>query len=298
MYDTFHIEKQLQQLPHKAAQKSIEPFEWCGLRWSPHYNTHGYIVYYKSAIKNLWLQLRDDKLVIKNSLHKFYLGNNYEDFAFAKAQHAIQLLDNYFPFSIYDAIVKHIACGIVIQEDAQPIFDSWADYKGKFPQVMRNGTKIYGAHYKATEYNIKGYDKTYEVKNKERKQLNAPYFRFEIEAKAKYYNARTDAIPIYTVQDLVNKENFTRLSDHLMTVYKSIKKKPIIPYAALQPKEIKLIAAMNDKEAVNGLKKYHRHSYLLDRKNYSKLLKTIEENPFDNQVIQKIQSKINEHLKP
>jgi hypothetical protein len=297
LYDTIHIEKQLQQLPHKAVQRSTEPFEWCGLQWSPHYSNRGYIVYYKSAIKNLWLQLKDDKLIIKNSLQKFYMGNNYEEFAFAKAQHAIEILDNHFPFSIYDAIVKYVACGIVIQEEAQSIFESWADYKGKFPQVMRNGTKIYGAHYKATNYNIKGYDKTYEVKNNDRKQLNAPYFRFEVEAKAKYYYARKkDAIPIYTVRDLVNKENYTNLLMNLLEIYKTLKKKPIISYAAMQPKEIKLMAAMNNKEAVNGLKKYHKHSYVLDRKKYAQLLKQIEENPFYQQVIEKLKTKIQAHL--
>ncbi|PRP66291.1 hypothetical protein BST86_03885 [Nonlabens agnitus] len=296
MYDTIHIEKQLQTLPDKAMQRSTEPFEWCNLLWIPKYHRSGLVTGYTSSIRNLWLSLREDKLLIRNSLQKFYMGNNYEVFAFAKAVQALKLLDDYFPFSIYDAEVKHVACGIVIQEDAQLIFENWADYKGKFPHVMRNGTKVYGAHYKATDYNIKGYDKTYEVSISDRQKLNAPYFRFEIEAKAKYYNTRKDPIPIYTVSDLVSKENYDRLASNLLDTYQTIKKRPLIPYVALQPKEIRLIAVMNDKKAVNGLKKYHKHSYKTDRKRYTALISSLQQNPFENQVEEKLKSTIQQHL--
>ena len=78
---------------------------------------------------------------------------------------------------------------------------------------MRNSTRIYGAHFKGTNYNIKGYDKTYQTKAESNTKLSESLIRFELEANSRYFNNRKHPIGIYTVADLVNKSKFDALAD-------------------------------------------------------------------------------------
>ncbi|MGG5487093.1 hypothetical protein [Gaetbulibacter sp. PBL-D1] len=294
MYDTNVIIKQLNKLPKEAVTRAEKPFYWNNCLWSPKFNLKtGEITCYVAKLKNLDLKLRGSELTVSNSLQKFYMNNNYKPFVFSEVVNAIAELDAYFDFDLYSAQVKRTSVAVVINDIEDNTFKNWLEYKGKKPLVMRNKTRVYGAHFKATNYNIKGYDKTYQSKNESGKKIDNSLIRFEFEANHRYINTGKNAIGIYTVADLVNKTKFNALADELLKVYDTIKKQPVINYQELQPKDILLLGAMKDKYSFNGLKKYHKDSFTLYRKKYTKLLENFTDSELEDSIRSKIIEQIN-----
>lgn len=294
MYDTNVIVQQIKNLPKEAVSRAKKPFYWNNCLWSPNYNKKiGEIISYGAKVKNLDLKLRGSELIISNSLQKFYMNNNYKPFTYTEVVKAITELDAYFNFNLYTAQIQRTSVGVVINDIEDNTFKNWLEYRGKKPLVMRNKTRVYGAHFKATNYNIKGYDKTYQTKNESGVTVDKSFIRFELEANHRYVNTGKNPIGIFTLADLVNKTKFDAFADKLLKVYDNIKKEPIINYQALQPKEILLIGAMKDKASFNGLKKHHKDSFTIYRKKYAKLLEQFAEYELENNIRSKIIQQIN-----
>lgn len=293
MYDTIKIVHQLNQLPKQIEKGCKEPFEWYGLLWIPKFNKFGSLTTYYSELKNLNLSIRDYEITITNSLQKFYMDNNYNPFTYNQVVDAFEQLDNYLPFNIYEAAVKKIAMGMVIQEAANPILNTWLSFSNKkaFPMLSRN--KMYGLKYFLTEYDVKGYNKTTEVKHHNNINLNQPYFRFEVEVKRiNNLNRGKNQIGIYTVQDLLNPIKYEKLANILIDKYNKIEKKPTINLNETSLKEKRLIASFKDFDVLNSIKKQHPDSYKKDRKEYKSLLNKLNNNSFQNQIINKLNQQI------
>lgn len=294
MYDTSVIVQQINKLPKEAVTRAEKPFYWNNCLWSPNYNKKiGEITSYVAKLENLDLKLRGSELTISNSLQKFYMNNNYKPFTYTDVVKAVAELDAYFDFDLYEAQVQRASVGVVINDIEDNTFKNWLEYRGKKPLVMRNKTRVYGTHFKATNYNIKGYDKTYQTKNESGITVENSLIRFELEASHRYINTGKNAIGIYTVADLVNKIKFDAFGDELLKVYDTIKKQPIINYQELQPKEILLMGAMKDNACFNGLKKYHKDSFTIYRKKYAKLLEKYVDFVLENNIRSKILEQIN-----
>lgn len=225
LYDTIKIVKSLDKIPKEAAAKVNEPFRWNNCLWLPHYNKQGEIVAYYSHLNNLKLWLRGFEFTIINSLQKFYCNNNYSPFTYSQAKEAIYYLTAHFNFDLSTAIVKKIAVGTVIDAFPEDTFKTWEQYKSVNPSQMKNKTKVYGLNFKATNYNIKGYDKTYQVKAENGIELLKSVIRFECEAYANYYNKRKSKIPVFKLMDLADNSIFSQLALDLLEIYSNIKKK-------------------------------------------------------------------------
>lgn len=292
MYDTTKIVKYLKEPPKEVINQVREPFFWNNMLWLPRFHPNGFVNSYYVKLENLYFSLRGSELTITNSLQKFYMGNNYEAFTFSDVQKAVKQLDNFFNFSIYDSEVKNTSVAVVIKENEDNTFNNWLEYKGNKPFIMRKNAKVYGAHFKSTDYNIKGYDKTYQTKTVDNITLKENFIRFELEGKARYFNNRKDNLGIYKVSDLVDKTKFDALANELLKVYDTIKKQPIIEYQNLLPKEIRLLATMSNKDCFNGLRKHHKETFKKDRIVYAKLLKRIEDSSLENEIRTKIKNQI------
>ncbi len=293
MYDTIKIVQQLNQLPIQIMKEVKEPFEWYGLLWKPKFNKFGSLTAYYSELKNLNLSIKDYELTVTNSLQKFYMDNNYEVFTYLQVVDAFQKLNNCLPFNIYKAAVKKIAIGVVIPEDANPILSTWVSFSNKkaFPMLSRN--KMYGLKYFLTEYDVKGYNKTTEVKHHNNINLNQPYFRFEVEVKRiNNLNRGKNQIGIYTVQDLINPIKYEKLANYLIDKYLKIEKKPTLNLKETSLKEKRLIATFKDIEVLNSIKKEHPDSYKKDRREYNHLINKLNDNTFQDQILEKLKQQI------
>lgn len=297
LLDTTNMAIKVLKPAKEVLELSEAPFNWEGFRWVPNFR-NGIVHKYESKYQNLKLELKEDQMFIKNSLQKSFLKNNYQTYTYSQVQDAFKQLDTLFPFSIYDCSLTFISMGMVIQEELNSFYNNWLEYKGKAPLVMRNGHKIYGAHFKSTNYNIKAYEKTYQVKKATGIDLKASYMRYEIEAKPIYFNNRKNSIGIYSVADLVDKDKYQQLANELLVVYQNIKKQPVINYQILKPENIKLLATYSNTDASNGLKQHHKYTFKKERKIYLKLVRefgknNIAETEFFNKLNQQIQYSIN-----
>jgi len=292
LYDTTNMEFTVSKPAKQVLELSETPFDWSGLHWTPLFHK-GIVTKYSSDYNNLKLILKDDKMYLKNSLQKSFLQNNYQTYTYSQVVEAFKKLDDLFPFNIYDGRLTFVSMGIVIQEELKSFYDNWLEYKGKTPLVMRDNHKIYGSHFKSTNYNIKVYDKTFQVKNTTGANLNANYMRYEIEAKPRYFNNRKKSISIYNVSDLLDKEKYQILAEELLEVYKNIKKLPIINYKLLKPDKIKLLATYANINASKGIKDFHQHTYKKDRKEYLKLVRELNT---DNHIETSIINKLNQQI--
>ena len=284
---------QLNHLPMEVMEETKEPFEWYGFLWLPRFNKFGSPTAYYSEINNLKTVIRGNEFTVTNSLQKFYMGNNYESFTYSQVLDAFERLNNLLPFNIYTAAVKKVAMGAVIQEDCNLILNSWLSFINKEPFSMLSRNKMYGLKYFLTDYSVKGYNKTTEVKHHNDINLNSESFRFEVEVKRiNNLNNGKDKIGIYTVQDLINPVKYQKLATYLIDKYHRIAKKPIINLNDTSLKEKRLIATFKDFEVLNSIKKNHPDSYKKDRKEYKCLTKKLEDNTFQNQVINKLNQQI------
>lgn len=277
----------------EVMEEITKPFEWKGFIWKPIFNKLGEPTAYYAELENLYLNLRGREITVTNSLHKFYMGNNYESFTYSQVLEAFDKLNNLLPFNIYTAAVKKIAMGAVIQEDCNQVLNTWLSFINKIPFQMLSRNKPYGLKYFLTDYAVKGYNKTTEVKHHNNINLNSELFRFEVEVKRiNNLNNGKDKIGIYTVEDLIDPIKYQKLANLLIDKYLKIAKKPSINLNNTSIKEKRLIAVFKDIEVLNSIKKNHPDSYKKDRKEYKCLTNKLDDSSFQNQVINKLNQQI------
>ena len=293
MYDTIKIKYRVTNLPKEVLEQQEKSFVWKGLKWCPTYNDKTKKVNgYKTSVNNLNLRLKGDTIFCNNSLQKWYMGNNYEVFTYSQVVEALKKLNSVLPFNVYNANIHYVAVGTVIEEKAQPILDPWLSLNGKAPIPMLGANKQYGKKFYLTDYQVKGYDKTFEVKTHNRIKIGKPIFRFELEIYTRNLNNRKNAIGIYTVKDLIDKKKYKMLADELMSKYDKIEKQQSIPLSQLTNKEKEVLALFQNQEILKQYKIDHSETYGNRRKVYNKI-----KNLSNNKQLAHINEQIKNSLK-
>ncbi len=274
MYDTLKIKYRVTNLPNEVLEQKEKSFIWNGLKWCPTFNDKTKKVNgYKTSVNNLDLRLKGDTVFCNNSLQKWYMGNNYESFTYSQVVKALNRLDNILPFNVYNANIHYLAVGTVIEEEAKPILDTWLRLNGKEPIPMLGANKQYGKKFYLTDYNVKGYDKTFEVKTHDRKKIGKSIFRFELEIYTRNLNKRKNPIGIYTVKDLIDKEKYKMLAEELLVKYEKIETQQSIPLSQLNNKDKEVLALFQNQEILRQYKADHFESFSKKRSVYNKLKK-------------------------
>ena len=274
MYDTLKIKHQVIQLPKEVIEQQEQPFFWKGLKWIPIFNKKtNQVKAYETNVSNLKLELKGNTISCNNSLQKWYMGNNYELFTYSAVVKALSKLDSVLPFNVYKANIHYLAVGTVIEEEAKPILDPWLSLNGKQPIPMLGANKQYGKKFYLTDYNVKGYDKTFEVKTHDRNTIGKSIFRFELEIYTRNLNNRKNSIGIYTVKDLIDKEKYQMLADELMSKYEKIEKQQTIPLSQLTNKEKEVLALFQNQEILQQYKIDHSETFSNRRKVYNRIKK-------------------------
>ena len=274
MYDTLKIKHQVNQLPKEVIEQQESPFFWKGLKWIPIFNKKtNQVKAYATSVSNLKLELKGNIISCNNSLQKWYMGNNYELFTYSKVVKALEKLDSVLPFNVYNANIHYLAVGTIIEEEAQPILNTWLSLNGKTPTPMLAANKQYGKKFYLTDYNVKGYDKTFEVKTHDRNTIGKSIFRFELEIYTRNLNNRKNSIGIYTMKDLIDKEKYQMLADELMSKYDKIEKQQTIPLSQLTNKEKEVLALFQNQEILQQYKIDHSETFSNRRKVYNRIKK-------------------------
>ena len=274
MYDTIKIKHQVNQLPKEVIEQQESPFFWKGLKWIPIFNKKtNQVKAYETTVSNLKLELKGNIISCNNSLQKWYMGNNYELFTYSQVVKALEKLDSILPFNVYNANIHYLAVGTVIEESAQPILNPWLSLNGKTAIPMLGANKQYGKKFYLTDYTVKGYDKTFEVKTHERIKIGKPIFRFELEIYTRNLNKRKNPIGIYTVKNLIDKKKYQMLADELLSKYDKIEKQQSIPLSQLNNKEKEVLALFQNQEILQQYKIDHSETFSNRRKVYNRIKK-------------------------
>jgi hypothetical protein len=293
MLDNINLELSI-PVPRRVMQRTDVKFDWKDILFVPDYKKGGGYYGYVGTWKNLQLKIFQNKLTIKNSWHKFHLGNNYSNYSIKDIENTLFTLADKLGERIWEAEIKKIAYGCVIEEDPYLNFPNWRYLHGKesTPMFSKGGYK-YGAFFDSTDYRLKGYDKTHEVLKHDKLRIPDNLFRLECEVKSmRHLTSRKNAIFLSTPRDLCDIEKMQYLTEDLVAKYHDIKKYRSILLSGATSHELNVIASIENHAINKELKKHHNKTY----KRYNKIYNDLEKlgNEYYDIVERKIISKCGE----
>ena len=265
LYDTFKSKGIVENLPNEFLAGELKYIHWAGYKWRPIDNKKSNVIGYQTNLNNLNLKLYGSELQIENSLQKFFMGNNYENFSFTQVLTAFEKLNKLLPIDIYKTQVKRIDVGAVINHNTEQEYNRWLEYKGKIPIAMIKRNTVYGKEFRQTNNKFKVYDKTFETKQTTDVKLQEALMRLELQGNNRYFNNRTNPIGLYTVADLIDPMKFKLLTTDFLNFYNDIRKKPNFDFSQWSTKEIRLYSYMVNTDTANAMKKYHKGTHKKER---------------------------------
>jgi hypothetical protein len=293
LFDTTKSKILVENLPDVFFSEKLRNIDWAGFRWRPIQNKKAYVIGYQTELQNINLRLYGSELHIENSLQKFYMGNNYQDFTFTQVLTAFEKLNKQLPVDIYKSTKARVDVGVVIKHDTNQECSRWLDYKSKLPNAMIKRNTIYGSEFRQTNNKFKGYNKTYEALQTADVKLKEQLMRVELTGNNRFYNKRTNPIGIYTIQDLIDPIKFQLLASELLNFYASIKKKPNLDFSKWNTKETRLYGYMNNADSAKAMKKFHKETHKKERGEYLKLLSKYQNVEQEKIVFDKLKEKVN-----
>lgn len=235
----------------------LKPFSWGAIIFSPAYNSDGECYYFKSKLKNLHLKICPGRLIIENSIHKFFKGNNYSDFPMCQVHDCLYQLAEILGFEFWDATITKLTTSINLQCDAEKYIDKLQTYKGypMEPMRPRNSRKVYGKKFSASKYIIKVYDKAKSEKIENGLKIE-PTIRIESEMYLSYVKKRSNnSIVIHTPKDLFNASVIESLARELNMVVDHLGfTTGLNPMAAKCFNDAQIILTINDQKGRMMLK--------------------------------------------
>jgi hypothetical protein len=265
--------------PIQVLKKVTEPFYYNDILMAPKWS-NGNLSHYAGKHQNLHVSISNGYLKISNSWHKFLKGNNHSDFYCSEIKEAAYQVKDFFKITLNDTKVQKITYGCVIDHNPEEIYSTWMRYKNKEALPMTNKGVIYGAKFQLSDFNLKGYNKSFEVKKHDNIDLVGNYFRIEAEVNyMRHLYNRSQRINIHNPEDLFNYEIIQLLAKDLFTKYKTIEKMESINFSCLSPEEIKIASVMKDPQARDAYKKaIHKRTFGRQLKKFKEIIKDNQDN--------------------
>jgi hypothetical protein len=176
--------------------------------------------------------------------------------------------------------ISSIAYGCVIDHDPKEIYPNWMRYKNKISLPMKSKGNIYGSKIELTDFAIKGYDKTYEVKKHNGENIKENQCRLEVEINyMRHLYNRKEKINIRTPEDLFNPYNVQLLAKDLYDKIKTIEKMEHIKLEGLSSEDLKILGVMQNAKLRDQYKNItHAKTYGRQLRNYKSILKNNQDN--------------------
>ncbi len=290
MIDLFKAEASIYVYPNKE-----DCFSMSDLEFKPSYSTKGLFIGHIASFQNLNIKIFGGKIIISNSLHKFYHGNNYSDFSHSEIVNAIEVIENKFGISSDKFKLKHLEFGINIQSE----YDVWQEmtmYISTGFDFMKHHKRKYGKKCILTEYNLKVYDKTFVAKLDYNSYYNAPnnIKRFEIQ----YKKMRCIKKIATHLSDLKNKEVLENLSIQFLNCFKKVITFPNYNYHSLSPRRRELVFAGQNPKFWDIERDINKNTYKSKRAQFNKTVNFLNDKLEINHyrdILKKLTNKIN-HL--
>lgn len=271
MIDNIKIVCPMESQPKESISMTRDSFLFNGLVFNPKFFDNGTVQAYTSKLDNLYLKMRGDTMTISNSIHKYYKGNNYTDFAYTDLVDSFYSLESDLNLPIIEKgkILKlEVGCNILPEENE---LDYWVTFKNEMPITRTNKSKVISKTFEKTQYAVKGYDKFYESGEiAEAKGL----LRFEaVLHRMNAFNLSNKDKPIETVTDLLNPCKLTRLTDWTIQLYKLIQMDNI-NLEALDSEQIKTYLIMTNPRVREIYARKFESGFKKQKSNFKKIQQT------------------------
>jgi hypothetical protein len=257
--------------PNALLKANSGPFEYSGIIYYPKFE-HGVVSRYDGQLKNLRLFWYPQKVIICNSIHKYCRGNNFSNFHLSEMQASVEKLSEDTGIQWEDAAVKKLEYGCNLEANAEIIYQSLLSYKGKDYLPMKYNGKVYGADCEFNEYKIKAYDKTFQVKEVERQNLNYSLFRWEVVLKQKKGIGRI-VQPSLEVKHLLLPETWQVLANDAVTKFENSIKLQQLYLHKLSTHELRVFATMLNPLIRDEFERHHKDVYKRDRGIYRRFMR-------------------------
>src|SRR5574344_2077333 len=127
-----------------------------------HYNTDDGAVYYTGQLSNLSIYVNDDTIYIKNSLAKYYYGNNINTLNITDTKNAIERLGDELHLTMQRATITRIDFGTNFIMDCKPSI--YFNHFGNLSRFKRSNIEKDTLYYKQNNKCLCFYDKIKESK--------------------------------------------------------------------------------------------------------------------------------------
>jgi|GEM_PF-761506 len=281
MVDNFKIEFTGNQYVIPSFENIVEIFN---TSFYPHHNKEGKYLYHWANIQNNLVakidKRRNEVMTIENSLHKFWHGNNFEDFTFSEILQAIDQIEKILNIPSRFLKFKKVEIGINIENNISS-FDLLESYKMNDFDRMRSGKKVYGKKIFLTDFDIKYYNKFMETELSQRTNVigsNSIFIpknlhRFEIG----YKRMRPLAGILTRLSDLRDIKTLQKLGNKLLDTFNLIDMHKDYNFSVLSPRERELVFAGMNSEFWE-IEKINENTRKDKRRKYLNCIKRLNEN--------------------
>lgn len=252
------------------------------------------ILYYEASERNLLFRITDNQLSISNSLHKFWKGDNYSDFSFSELNECIDHIEYLTGINAKGYKIQRLEFGLNISTSqiASEIVKCLKTYKKKYPfKDMQDKTQTYGKKCELSEYIIKFYDKSKQVKKVDRIVIPENILRYEV-----VYEKKRVIPYIKTLEDLRNPEKLIGLVEKSKSYFQNIVMDGITDFSKTDSRGRDLFFAGLEKEFWNIERILSKDKGKEKKVRYKKVCNDVIQSNYKNEIIQAISEKFNELL--
>ncbi|WP_303315199.1 hypothetical protein Q4Q34_16030 [Flavivirga abyssicola] len=236
---------------------------------------------------------------IKNSAHKAYSkvigkSGNWSDFSFTDFIKMVNMLSNRYKLDPARIYIRKLEIGVNIElnNPSMEYISLIRAFKFSKPSVdmrtMRN--KFYGRKFFTGNYQLKVYDKTRQVFEKDRINISSNMIRFEAVIK----KVKLKDLGVFTLADLINYSKFSVLVDFLHEMFYGIAFDRRYDVSTLTANELELYIAGAKRFYWVNLPKCSSPSTASRRRKQYKIIitKLDKENPFANPLLLELRKKV------
>lgn len=254
------------------------------------------ITKYKAQIENLHItyMYKTSTIRVSNSIHKFVKGNNYSDLTFSELCYGLGAIEELTGINIEKWRIRKMEIGFNIETKKKgteylPLFST---FKNKTPDKMRKDVFWYGVKWFFSEYELKIYDKTGEVKKHDRVLLNTNILRFEISIN------RIRKIPvIQLLSDLQNKNTLRALFDFFISEIKRIKTIESVDLSQVsKERDVEMFFAGQNELYWQHQKKINPEGVKKKRNRYLRILNEVSTRNVMNEFLEKLCGKFHKFI--
>ncbi len=249
------------------------------------------IKYYQAKVENLLITYKHRNSIIRvtNSIHKFAKGNNYSEMSFKELCQALNRIVEITGIRLEQWKLKkmEIAFNIETERKGTEYLALFSTFKNKIPDKMRKDAYWYGIKWFFSEYQLKIYDKTEEVKRHDKISLDANILRFEIVI------AKMRKIPVVSLlSDLQSEEKLTLLFDFFISEIEKIKTIETVDFSQVsKERDIEMFFASQNESYWQTQKEINPDKVKEKRRRYNRILDMVSNRDTMNTFLERLQQK-------